>query len=667
VVASSEQKLTSPVRLKLALRPPGPDGKLSVLTAGSMDFSSSNEGQATTTSGSSVNASHHRWSSLHSYSEEDMGIIPRMCEQLFALLAFESAVTDFKVAVTYVEIYQGSISDLLSQGNPLSLKLETDVVDAGIFKLSGAKKVEIHNMDNVFELLTTADAQKKVFATAMNDRSSRSHCIFSLELTQTEKKKRQRGGGREPITITSTLSLADLAGSERVKSTNVTGQRLSEARAINKSLTALQRCIQCLREGNQYVPYRDSTITRFLQNALGGNSRTVLVTCCALEQQHLLETGAALRFAERVMSIRGDHTALKSSSAQQSTTAAKAQRRSLKTLSVLLKSQDGKLSQGPALSPSSSLQQRLDASPYQLFSSFHEQVVAQRKKLEEMSKRHQSYARTLITFQGLLQSRDSIGASLYGAFAIFAKHANACKEQERRFGEPTEPKWMSVDARLAIALGVCRHALAMHARDPARAHGSIVPSNVCILPQPPTARLFPAAEIENGKQADTHEMKEDNAFRLYASNLAVHLVRDSELAGRVPDPMHLAPEVLKTRQATPQSDVFSFGILLLLLWQRGRGKKLKLKEKELQKVYSNYLGNTQKYGTRVNVLDLKHLTSRASNKREYVFHLSSSVPEPIAALVEKCTSLHAHKRPSMKDVSGNLEDIRRRYHEHHAR
>ena len=98
--------------------------------------------------------------------------------------------------------------------------------------------------------------------------------------------------------------LGDLAGSERIKKTQVRGVRLDEAKMINRSLTTLGMVINSLTDGSKHVPYRDSKLTRVLQESLGGNSRTALIVCCAPERDHGQETISTLRFGERASRIK---------------------------------------------------------------------------------------------------------------------------------------------------------------------------------------------------------------------------------------------------------------------------------------------------------------------------------------------------------------------------
>lgn len=144
-------------------------------------------------------------------------------------------------------------------------------------------------------VLQRGQARKHVASTSMNERSSRAHTIFVLNLQQVN---RHLG-----TTSRSTLHLVDLAGCEQLKTSNAVGQRQSEAIGINSSLLVLGKAITALVEGHSHVPYFESTLTRLLRPALGGNSRTTVVVTCSPEEAHGEQTLNALRFGERCQRV----------------------------------------------------------------------------------------------------------------------------------------------------------------------------------------------------------------------------------------------------------------------------------------------------------------------------------------------------------------------------
>ena len=135
---------------------------------------------------------------------------------------------------------------------------------------------------------------RKVASTNQNDRSSRSHTIFVIEFTARNKDGSQKQGR---------LNLVDLAGSERIAKTGATGAVLEEAKKINLSLTALGICIKALTDGSTHVPFRDSKLTFFLEDALGGNSKTTLICTGSKQMVHLEESVQTLKFAQRAKKI----------------------------------------------------------------------------------------------------------------------------------------------------------------------------------------------------------------------------------------------------------------------------------------------------------------------------------------------------------------------------
>lgn len=164
----------------------------------------------------------------------------------------------------------------------------------------------VESVSEVLNALAKGEANKHKAATAMNDRSSRAHTVFMIQLTQ-----RHRGA-----VIRSRLHLVDLGGSEQIKRSKAQGERLKEAIGINSSLMVLGKCIDALTTKAKHVPYYESKLTMLLQPALGGNARTtVLVTGCA-DQADADETVHALRFGERCAQISSDVTAATASMAE---------------------------------------------------------------------------------------------------------------------------------------------------------------------------------------------------------------------------------------------------------------------------------------------------------------------------------------------------------------
>mmetsp|Transcript_30539 Transcript_30539/g.74381 ORF Transcript_30539/g.74381 Transcript_30539/m.74381 type:complete len:1391 (+) Transcript_30539:190-4362(+) len=225
---------------------------------------------------------------------KNKGIIPRCAEALFEGIANTKVdVEEVFIKCSFVEIYQENVRDLLNSGGP---KLKIREKPDGSTYLQGATEEYCNSPDDIYKIIQTGNKHRAVSKTDMNNQSSRSHSVLIISLTQRLSNGTQLNGG---------LNLADLAGSERVDRTNVTGLGLEEAKKINQSLSALGNCIKALTSKSaKHIPFRDSQLTRLLQDALGGNSKTVLVVCCSPDGSDVFETLSTLRFAERAKRVK---------------------------------------------------------------------------------------------------------------------------------------------------------------------------------------------------------------------------------------------------------------------------------------------------------------------------------------------------------------------------
>lgn len=225
---------------------------------------------------------------------ELMGIIPRMISTVFEQISNADPCIEYQIKVSYCEIYMEKIRDLL-EPNKENLKIHEDKT-RGVF-IAELTEVYVSSAGEVHELMKVGLDNRKVGHTDMNEVSSRSHSLFSLVITQTNK--------RDYISKTGKLYLIDLAGSEKVGKTNVVGKRLEEAKNINKSLTMLGLVIYSLTDGKStHIPYRDSKLTRVLQDSLGGNSKTSLIITCSPSPYNEAETLSTLRFGMRAKAIK---------------------------------------------------------------------------------------------------------------------------------------------------------------------------------------------------------------------------------------------------------------------------------------------------------------------------------------------------------------------------
>lgn len=222
------------------------------------------------------------------------GIIPRIIEQIFASILTSPSNIEYTVRVSYMEIYMERIRDLLvPQNDNLPVHEEKS---RGVY-VKGLLEVYVSSVQEVYEVMRRGGQARAVAATNMNQESSRSHSIFVVTITQKNLESGSAKSGQ--------LFLVDLAGSEKVGKTGASGQTLEEAKKINKSLSALGMVINALTDGKStHIPYRDSKLTRILQESLGGNSRTTLIINCSPSSYNDAETISTLRFGVRAKSIK---------------------------------------------------------------------------------------------------------------------------------------------------------------------------------------------------------------------------------------------------------------------------------------------------------------------------------------------------------------------------
>ncbi|XP_053743082.1 kinesin-like protein KIF13A isoform X2 [Synchiropus splendidus] len=233
------------------------------------------------------------------------GLIPRLCCSLFERVQKDSSEAhSFKVEVSYMEIYNEKVRDLLDpKGGRQSLKVREHKV-LGPY-VDGLSQLAVTNFEDIEVLMSEGNKSRTVAATNMNEESSRSHAVFSIIVTQTLYDL-QSGNSGEKV---SKLSLVDLAGSERVSKTGAAGERLKEGSNINKSLTTLGCVISALADQSagkgkaKFVPYRDSVLTWLLKDNLGGNSKTAMIATVSPAADNYEETLSTLRYADRAKRI----------------------------------------------------------------------------------------------------------------------------------------------------------------------------------------------------------------------------------------------------------------------------------------------------------------------------------------------------------------------------
>ncbi|OLN92095.1 Kinesin-like protein KIF21B [Colletotrichum chlorophyti] len=233
------------------------------------------------------------------------------------------AEKNWSLKATYLEIYNEQLRDLLvpdhvPQHERGTVTIREDV--KGNIILTGLRQVEINSVDDLMNALSFGSTLRQTDATAINARSSRSHAVFSLNLVQ-RRSGLQASNGNEKrfsvpieamtgsetwVTTDSKLHFVDLAGSERLKNTGAQGERAKEGISINAGLAALGKVISQLssRQAGSHVSYRDSKLTRLLQDSLGGNAITYMIACVTPAEFHLSETLNTVQYAQRARAIQ---------------------------------------------------------------------------------------------------------------------------------------------------------------------------------------------------------------------------------------------------------------------------------------------------------------------------------------------------------------------------
>ncbi|PKC12997.1 kinesin-domain-containing protein [Rhizophagus irregularis] len=274
--------------------------------------------------------------------QESRGIIPRALHTLFSYISsaqFKSRKITMKVS--FIEIYNEDLNDLLNDTdddeNKPQLLIRED--SKGNIIWSGLQEIKVNSVEEVMGHLARGSLNRQVGATDMNSQSSRSHAIFSVTLCQ--QKQISTNGISSPtplsrpstpstptklgsppprrlskilddgewVTVTSKFNFVDLAGSERLKRTAVSGDRAKEGISINSGLLALGNVISALGDPSKarnttHIPYRDSKLTRLLQDSLGGNAQTLMIACVSPAEYNISETINTLKYANRARNIK---------------------------------------------------------------------------------------------------------------------------------------------------------------------------------------------------------------------------------------------------------------------------------------------------------------------------------------------------------------------------
>ncbi|KAG0180518.1 kinesin motor protein cin8 [Apophysomyces sp. BC1034] len=225
------------------------------------------------------------------------GIIPRTIHKLFETL--EELGHEYSVKVSLLELYNEELRDLLNNTDdrPI-LKLYEDSTGSGVV-VQGAEETFIQNTSQGLRVLQAGIRNRTIASTKCNDKSSRSHCIFTLNV-----HIREHVPGGEDVMRSGKLHLVDLAGSENIGRSGAEHARAREAGMINQSLLALGRVINHLVDQSAHIPYRESKLTRLLKDSLGGRTQTCIIATVAVAQMHQDEIISTLDYASRAKNIR---------------------------------------------------------------------------------------------------------------------------------------------------------------------------------------------------------------------------------------------------------------------------------------------------------------------------------------------------------------------------
>ncbi|KAL5112880.1 Kinesin-like protein KIF11 [Taenia crassiceps] len=227
------------------------------------------------------------------------GIVPRALNQIFSTL--DSMGCDFSVRVSFLELYNEELFDLLSSSEDcVRLAVYDDANKKGSVFVKGLREVAVHNREEVYAILERGLLRRQTASTQLNAQSSRSHTVFTV----TVHIKEVCPDDDEVFLKIGKLNLVDLAGSENIGRSGALDKRAREAGSINQSLLTLGRVITCLVDHSPHIPYRESKLTRLLQDSLGGKTKTSIIATIGPGSSSLEETISTLDYAHRAKNIQ---------------------------------------------------------------------------------------------------------------------------------------------------------------------------------------------------------------------------------------------------------------------------------------------------------------------------------------------------------------------------
>ncbi|XP_011631221.2 kinesin-like protein Klp61F [Pogonomyrmex barbatus] len=236
---------------------------------------------------------------LHWQSDTSAGIIPRCLNHLFDELQLLKN-QQHTVCVNFLELYNEELLDLLTNDSdmPSKIKLYEDITKKGSVIIHGLEEIIVHSKTEIYKIFERGSARRQTAATMLNSNSSRSHTIFTITI----HIKENTSSGEE-LLKTAKLNLVDLAGSEHIGRSGAIEKRAREAKSINQSLLTLGRVITALVEKAPHIPYRESKLTRLLQESLGGRTKTSIIATVSSASNNLEETLSTLDYACRAKNI----------------------------------------------------------------------------------------------------------------------------------------------------------------------------------------------------------------------------------------------------------------------------------------------------------------------------------------------------------------------------
>lgn len=251
------------------------------------------------------------FSTLGSYdSSETVGLLPRMIHELYSTANQRQQCWHTEVSLSVVELYQEKLFDLLAPKSKRANVIKLREAKSGVFILPGCTEQQIDSEETLQQAITQAIQSRSVRGTALNERSSRSHMICMVKVVQNKIADEVTGvaiPSEQQTVRSSILYVVDLAGSENVERSGVTGVGLDEAKFVNLSLTTLSRVIHTLNEKQKsksvVVPYRESILTRMLRSSLGGNALSAILLTCSPDVADVRGTWLTLLFGCQAQAI----------------------------------------------------------------------------------------------------------------------------------------------------------------------------------------------------------------------------------------------------------------------------------------------------------------------------------------------------------------------------